>query len=57
MHERRGCLRFLLIGFICDNIFGPKKDYLICLVFVLRTRMSKVIGDLVLYIKSEGYIS
>ena len=30
MHERKLCLTFLLLGFILDHIFYPKKDNLKC---------------------------
>ena len=50
MPERRRCLTFLLLGFILDHTFGPKKDNLSCPVFVFRRGMSNVICDPILYI-------
>ena len=40
---------FLLLGFIFDHIFGPKKDNLFGFVFVFLRGMSNAISDLVLY--------
>ena len=54
MHERRRCLTFLLLGFILDHNFGPRKDNLACLVFVFRRDMSNGICDPALYLKREG---
>ena len=54
MHERKLCLTFLLLGFILDHIFCPKKDNLSCPVFVFPRGMSNGICDPVLYPKSEG---
>ena len=56
MHERRHCLKVLLLWFILDQIFGPKKDNLTRLVFVFRRGISNDICDPVLYLKSEGLI-
>ena len=54
MRERRRCLTFLLLGFILDHVFGPRKDNLTCLVFVFRKDMSNGIYDPVLQLKREG---
>ena len=54
MHEKRRCLTFLLLGFILDHIFGPKKNNLFYPVFVFRRGISNGICDLVLYLKSQG---
>ena len=57
MYERRACLTFFLLGFVFDDIFGPNKDYLFCLVFVALyfcRHMSNAICDLVVYLKSDG---
>ena len=47
-------LTFLILGFIFDHIFGPKKDKIFCPVFVFRRGMPNAICDLVLYLQSEG---
>ena len=47
-------LTFLVLRFLLDHIFGPKKDKLFCTVFVFRRDMPNVISDLVLYLQSEG---
>ena len=47
-------LTFLILEFILDHIFGPKKDKLFCPVFVFRRGMSNAICDLVLYQQSKG---
>ena len=52
--QRIRCLTFSVQGFTFDNSFGPKNDYLFCLVFVIRRLMPNTICDLVLYFKSEG---
>ena len=49
MHERIHCSIFLLLGFILDHIFDPKKDNL-CPVFVFRRGMSNGIGEPVIYL-------
>ena len=54
MHDRRRYLTFLLLQFILDHIFGPKKDNLFCPVFVFHRGMSNSICDLVLYLKTKG---
>ena len=54
MHERKLCLTFLLLGFILDHIFCPKKDNLSCPVFVFPRGMSNGMCDPVLYHKSEA---
>ena len=54
MHERKRWLTFLLLGFILDHIFFPKKDNLSCPVFVFHRGMSNDICDPVLYPQSEG---
>ena len=52
--QRIRCLTFSFLGFAFDKSFGPKKDYLFCLVFVIRRLMPNAICDLVLYFESEG---
>ena len=54
MHERKLSLTFLLLGFILDHIFYPKKNRLSCPVFVFRRGMSNDICDPVLYTEREG---
>ena len=46
-------LTFLILRPILDQIFGPMKDKLFCLVFVFRRGMSNAICDLVLYLQSK----
>ena len=41
---------FLILGFIFDHIFGPKKDKHFWPVFVFHKDMSNAICDLVLYL-------
>ena len=58
--EVRACIKeydvltFLILGFILDYIFGPKKGKLFCPVFVFRRGMPNVIYGRVLYQQSEG---
>ena len=42
------------LGFIFDDIFGPKKNDLFCSVFVFHRGMSIGILKYILYFKSEG---
>ena len=48
--EEAVVLTFLILGFILDHIFGPKKDKLFCPVFVLRRGMSNAVCDFELYL-------
>ena len=47
-------LTILVLGFISDHMFVPKKDKLFFPVFAFRKSMSNAIYDLVLYLQSEG---
>ena len=47
-------LTILVLGFISDHMFVPKKDKLFLPVFAFRKSMSNAIYDLVLYLQSEG---
>ena len=44
----------MLLRFILEHIFSPKKDNLFCPLFVFHRGMSHDICDLILYVKSEG---
>ena len=48
-------LTLLLLGFIFDYIFDPKKDDFFCPVFVSGRGMSNVTCDLMVYLKSKGF--
>ena len=54
MHSKNTLFDISFLGFAFDKSFGPKKDYLFCLVFVIRRLMPNAICDLVLYFESEG---
>ena len=47
-------LAFLILEFIFDYIFDPKKNELFCAVLVFRRGVSNAICDLVLHLQSEG---
>ena len=49
MHEIRVCLTFLLLGFIFDDILGPKNDYLFCLVYISILALKNGICNTVFY--------
>ena len=53
-HKRRCCLTFLLLRFILDHIFCPKKDNLFCPVLVFHRCVSSGICDLILHLKKKG---
>ena len=54
MHRRSRYFNILILEFIFDCIFGPKKDKLFYPVFVFSRVMSNAIYDFVLYMQSEG---
>ena len=46
--------KFLILWFVFNNIFDPKKDKLLFPVFASRIGMFNVIGNLALYLHSQG---
>ena len=46
-------LRFLIVGPILDNIFGPKEHKLFGPVFVFRRDVSNASCDVVLYLQGQ----
>ena len=54
MNPNGAMLTLLILGFIFDHIFAPKKDKLFCFVFVFFRSMYNVVCDLALYRQSEG---
>ena len=52
--KKKAVLKFLILGFLSDNIFGPKKDKRFCPVFSFRRCMLNAIFNLVLFPQSEG---
>ena len=55
MRERKRCLTLLLLRFIFDRIFDPKKvDFFALYLFPVEF-MSNATCDLVLFLKSKGF--